>query len=282
MVKKIMAISLALVMVFSFTACEGEELASAQEIVDGATEAVGDMRTCRFDMDMTMNMTGEAEGEAVDANADMNSSGTLDIENNQMRMDMTMNMAMTGEDEIEMGIEMYLVDNMIYMMMDIPAMGPMWMKSEMPTGYWEQMNQIEPQIELLEAAEVKVTGSETVGGIDCYVVEITPDMEQLWQIAMQQTELAEGIPDIDEEFLDEVFRSYSVKQWIAKDTYFLAKAEIELDMELTPEAMGYPEEEGEMTLEVSIILVAYDYNQPVSIELPPEAEEAIDMSSMGL
>lgn len=131
-----------------------------------------------------------------------------------------------------------------------------------------------------ELAEVKVLASETIEGIHCYVLQLMPDMEQLWQTVMQQAQVAgeEILPEVDETFLEEVFHSLSVKQWIAKDTYFLTKAEIDMAMELTPEAMGYPEEEGEMAMDISISLLAYNYNQSISIELPPEAEGATEVT----
>ena len=274
--KKIVAPSLVLVMVLTFTACVG--LPSAQEIVDGVFEPPDDISTYQFDMDMTMDMAGEAEGEVFEAAMAVDFSGTVDVENRQMKADMTMNMAMPGEDEMEMGMEMYLISDMMYMMMDVPEMGPMWMKSEMPEGTWEEMSQVESQIELLEVAQVKVIGSETVRGVDCYVIQLIPDVEQLWQLVMQQAEVTgEGMPDVEEGFLQEMFRSFSVKQWIAKDTYFLTKAEIDMVVELTPEAMGYPGEEGVMTMDIAISLLAHSYNQPVSIVLPPEAEEAIEV-----
>jgi len=268
---KILTVSLALVMVLSLAACAKEP--SAQEIVDGVIESLDDIRTYQFDMDMTMDVAGEAEGEVFEGTMVIDSSGASDFENRQMRMDVTINVAVPGEDEIEMAMEMYLIGDMMYMMMEIPEMGPMWIKSEMPEGYWEEMSQVEPQIELLEAAQVEVIGSERVGGIDCYVLEVTPDLEQLWQIVMQQAEMAGGMPDVAEEFLQEIFRSFSVKQWVAKDTYFMTKAEMDMAVELTSEAMGFPEE-GILTMDIAMVLLAYDYNQPVSIELPPEAEEA--------
>jgi len=208
----------------------------------------------------------------------MDFSGALDPGNEQMMMDITVNMAVPEEDEIEMEMEMYLIGDMMYMMMDVPEMGPMWMKSEMPEGTWEEMSQVESQIELLEVAQVKVIGSEKVRGVDCYVLELTPDAEQLWQLVRQQTGVTgEGMPDVAEEFLQEMFRGFSVKQWIAKDTYFLTKAEMDMAVELTPEAMGSPGEEGVFTMDIAMILLAYNYNQPVSIVLPPEAEEAVEM-----
>ena len=273
--KKILTISLALAMVLSLAACAKEPL--AQEIVDGVIESLQDIKTYQFDMDMTMDMAAEAEGEAVEMTMVMDSSGALDIENGQMRMDMTMSMAMPGL-EMEMGMEMYLIGDMMYMFMEILGMEPMWVKSEMPEGTWEEMSQTEAQIELLEAAEVEVIGTERIRGIDCYVLEVTPDMEQLWQMVMQQAELTgEPMPDVAEEFIQEMFRSFSVKQWVAKDTYFLTKAELDMAVELTPEAMGLPEEEGVMTMDMTVNLLCYDYNQPVSIELPPEAEAAIEV-----
>ncbi len=225
-----------------------------------------------------MDIAGEAEGEAVEMTMVMDGSGTLDLDNKQMRMDMTMSMAMPGI-EMEMGMEMYVIGDMMYMLGEIPGMEPTWTKSEMPEEYWEEMSQVEPQIELLEVAQVEVIGSERVGGIDCYVLEVTPDLEQLWQLFMQQVEMAGGeAPAFTEELLEEMFRNFSVKQWVAKDTYFLTKAEIDMAMELTPEAMGFPEEEGVITMDIAMNLLAYNYNQPVSIVLPPEAEEAVEMT----
>jgi hypothetical protein len=277
--KRILTVSLVLAIILSLVACvkEEEELASAQEIIDGVIESLDDIRTCQFDIDMTMHMAGEAEGEMFEGTMVTDSSGAFDLENRQMRMDMTMSLAMIGEDEMEMGTEMYLIGDMMYMLMEIPEMEPMWMKSEVPEGYWEEMNQIESQIELLEAAQVEVIGSEMVGGIDCYVLQLTPDLERLWQIVAQQAQVTGEAAALTEESLQEMFQSFSVKQWIAKDTYFLTKTEADMAVELTPEAMGFPGEEGLLTMDITMNLLAYNYNQPVSIVLPPEAEQAIEV-----
>ena len=283
--KKIVPMALVLVVVFSFVACAGEP--SAQEIVSGVIGSLDDISTYQFDMDMTMEAAGEAEGEAFEMTMTMGISGALDVENRQVGLDMTMNTALPGEDEMDIVMEMYLIGNMAYMMMDEPETGPMWMKQEISETDWEELSEqlseqiamTEPQIELLQTAQVKVIGSEKVRGVDCYVLQLTPDMEQLWQLVMQQTAVAgeEMLPDVAEEFLQEMFRSFSVKQWVAKDTYFLTKTKIDMAMELTAEAMGFPEE-GEITMDIGMIYLEYNHNQPVSIVLPPEAEEAAEMT----
>lgn len=285
--KKIVAMSLVLVVVLSFTACgEGAEeeagLPSAQEIIDGVIEAQDDMRSYEFEMDMAMDASGEAEGETFEMTMVIVSSGALDLDNRQMRMNSAMNVALPGEDEMEMAIEAYLIDNMGYSLIDVPGTDPVWEKEEVSEADWEEVIEVlslaRPQVELLESAEVEVIGSEKVQGVDCYVLRVTPDMAQLWETVMQQATLGFGgelgWPELTEELLDEAFYSFSVKQWIAKDTYFLTKVEIDMAIELTAEAMGV--EEGEVSIDSAMTMLVYNYNQPVSIELPPEAEEAIE------
>ena len=285
--KEIVAISLVLVMLLSFAACAKEP--SVQEIIDGVIEAQDDIRSYEFEMDMSWDMAGEVEGEAGEGTIAMELSGALDLENRQMRATIAMDMAMTGEDEMEIEMEMYIIDNMGYMMMEVPEMGPMWMKQEISEADWQQtltevIAMSEPQIELLQTAQVEVIGSERVKGVDCYLLQLTPDMEQLWQTAMQQAALAlsgggTGLAEIPEGLLEEAFSDFSVKQWVAKDTYFLMKAEIDMAMELTAEAMEV--EEGEMTMNITISLLAYNYNESISIVVPPEALEAQDFLGAG-
>lgn len=280
--KTIITLALALVMVLSLAGCGGGAGAPpAEEIVNNTIQALDGVSTYEFDMDMSLDMGGEVSGEEGEITMDVTGGGACDNESQKMKMNMAVNMAMTGMDEIEAVMEMYLIENMMYMMMDIPDMGPTWMKEEMPEGSWEQESLAGSQAELLEAAEVEVIGSENVNGIDCYVLELTPDLEQLWEIMMEESALGfgedMGLSGIDEELLDEMLQNFSVKQWIAKDTYFMTKAEISMVMELTPEAMGYPGEEGSVNMDMAMTMLMYNYNQPVSIELPPEAEDATEM-----
>ncbi len=273
----ISVISLVSVMALSVSACVVGS-PTAQEIVSGVIESLNDIKTYQFDMDMTLDMAAQAEGEVFEITMVMDGSGSFDIQNRRMGMDMTMSMAVPGEAEMEMGLEMYLIEDMIYMMMDVPLMGSMWTKSNVPVGYWEEMNQVELQIELLGAAQVEVIGSEMVGGVDCYVLQLTPDMEQLWQYVMQQADVTgEEMLEVVQEFLEGIFRSFSVKQWVAKDTYLLIKAEIDMTVELTTEAMGFPGEEGVLIMDIAMDFLAYNYNQPLSIQLPAEAESAMEV-----
>jgi len=163
-------------------------------------------------------------------------------------------------------------------MMAVPDLEPMWMKQEVPADFWETQATIDQQLELLQASRVKYLQDEKVEGVDCYVLEITPDLAQLWQTAMQQPWMEEVPMEIPD--LEDMIKKVSVKQWIAKDTLFLTKVNIQITILVTSEAMGMPEEEGEMRMSIVMDMSVYDYNKPVSIELPAEARTAIEVPSL--
>ncbi len=270
---RILTISLVLIMVLSFTACATEP--SAQEIIDGAIESFDDIRTYQFDLDMTMHAIGEAEGETIEHTVMMDNSGTLDLKNLQMKVDLS-----AGSGDEMMRLEQYLVDGTMYAKPQAPGEESTWMKQEASVEVWESLSVVsglENYKELLETAQVEVIGSENVKGVDCYILQLTPEMAELYQTAMDPVGgigQAGMLPPVPEEFLQEMFHSFSVKQWIAKDIYFIMKAEIDMVVDTTPELMDYLGQEGEISVDIKIIFLAYDYNQPVTIIVPQEAIEA--------
>ena len=281
--KKILTMSLVVAIVLSFSACGEEteeevELPPAQEIVDGAVESFDNISTYQFEMDMTMYTTGEAVGEAIEHTVTMVNSGTLDLENQQMKTDLSMD----AGDEM-MRVESYIIDGMVYAKPEAPGEEPGWIKSEAPEEYWEMMTAvsgIKNYIELLKTAQVKVIGSEQVNGVDCYILQLTPEMAELYQTAMNPVGgvgQAGMLAPVPEELLEDMFRSFSVKEWVAKDTYLLMKAEIDMAIETTPEFKDYLGEEVDVSIDVTISFLAYNYNQPITIVVPEEALEASEM-----
>jgi len=281
--KKILTMSLVVAIVLSFSACGEEteeevELPPAQEIVDGAVESFDNISTYQFEMDMTMYTTGEAVGEAIEHTVTMVNSGTLDLENQQMKTDLSMD----AGDEM-MRVESYIIDGMVYAKPEAPGEEPGWIKSEAPEEYWEMMTAvsgIKNYIELLKTAQVEVIGSEQVNGVDCYILQLTPEMAELYQTAMNPVGgvgQAGMLAPVPEELLEDMFRSFSVKEWVAKDTYLLMKAEIDMAIETTPEFKDYLGEEVDVSIDVTISFLAYNYNQPITIVVPEEALEASEM-----
>jgi predicted AlkP superfamily phosphohydrolase/phosphomutase len=80
--------------------------------------------------------------------------------------------------------------------------------------------------------------------------------------------------------LSKIFKSYSVKEWISKDGYLPIKADINVSLEILPQDMGETPESADMdkmTINMSEQVKYYDYGKSVTIQLPPEAQNAEEM-----
>jgi hypothetical protein len=186
----------------------------------------------------------------------------------------------------------------------IPFMPVLWIKMERPVGtktynntyndtynesQWASKDQLELQRALLNCANVTLLEDEVVDAIDCYVLKLELDLEKLLQFLMNQTTMGEkeiAIPgfgnlmdnsqetengNVTEEngnTIDMV--NMTMTEWIAKDTKFVMRAEATLDRTTRSDT-----EKG-ATIALDVKTKYYDYNVPVSIVLPPEADGAID------
>lgn len=285
MLRIICCIFSVLIMVSLITSCNGKseeqaEIPSKEEIINGMFNALSEIKTSQFDMNMTVEMSGEVKGTASEVTMMMNFYGVMDYQSKKMKADITINTVTPNTEENKTMVTMYSIDDTVYILPEVPGTAPSWIKTDSSTAGWDNMNQVKSQIELLQGARFEITGSESINGKDCHLLQLEPDINQLWHTTMQQTGITgQEIPEIEKESLKEMLDYLSVKQWVAKDTYFLNKAKIEMNLEATPEELGSSNAEGIVKISISMDLFMHDYNQPVSIILPPEAEKAIEIPS---
>ena len=72
-----------------------------------------------------------------------------------------------------------------------------------------------------------------------------------------------------------MIKEMEFKQWIAEDSHMIMKSETHVVMEISPADVGASADEFQkITADQSAVMVFYDYNKPVSIELPAEALKA--------
>jgi hypothetical protein len=278
--KKLLLLSLALVLSFSLVAFVGCKEKLPQEEIDqiiaGATAASYD--TVSFDMDLPMTVKAEGGSEPGTMNADMSGSGAIDIPNRAMQMTMGMELSMSGEGSQEMDAEVYVLDGWMYTGMDIPGLGENWMKMELTELAWQQQVQVDQYVELLATAvEVDYKGTETVNGVECYVFEIEPNMATLTDLLQQETSSL-GMMDLSGLDVAELYQELSVKEWLAKDSYLLQRTEVEMTLEIRPSDVGATSNDFEkMSVELKMAMRFYAYNQPFTVVLPPEALDAEEM-----
>ena len=63
-----------------------------------------------------------------------------------------------------------------------------------------------------------------------------------------------------------------------KDIYYMVRGDVIINIEITPEAMGVFDEEGSVSMGITMSVLMFNHDKPVSIVLPPEAEDAIEES----
>ena len=289
MERKAIAGLIAVVAIVAVAMCAGcveEERVSTAEIKEMVLATAESIDTYKFDMDITQktlisNETGEMEMTTLSTG-----NGVVDNLNKKMKLGMTMEMPEKPEmpEPMEMKMDMYFINNTMYTKMDlgIPEMPAQWTKMEMPEGYeesWESQNQVDQQMELLNVSEVELLEDEKVNDVDCYVLKLTPDIEKYWDIMMKQEGMSELMQNLQQNVsfdIGEMIKEMSLKYWIAKDTKFPMKTEMQIKMVMSSEDLNIPETEEEftMTMDQRTDMVFYDYNKPVTIELPKEAESA--------
>lgn len=279
--KKLLLLSLALVLSFTlvtFVGC-GEKLPQEEidQTIAGALAASYD--TVSFDMDVPMTIKVEGGSAPETMTADMSSSGFVDIINRAMQMTIGVEMNVPGAGSQYMDAKIYVLEGWMYTGVDVPDMDEQWQKMELTEEMWQQQDQVEQYVELLTTAvEVDYKGTETVNGVECYVFEVEPDMATLSDLMAQETS-GLGIMGLGGLDLGELYQELTVKEWLAKDSYLLQKTEVELVMEIRPSDVGATGDDFEkMTIDIEMTMRFYDYDQPFTVVLPPEALDAEEIS----
>ena len=257
--QKILFIVLGIISVLILSGCIDEQKdtpssagLTAEEVRDKSIEAIDNVKSYAFDIDMSISAPVKEQGKAT---MDMTGKGRVDIENKRVynKIDMGM-MGMTTSTET------YIIDNTAYI--KSPSSG--WMKKEAGADMWETQDIMKSQKDLMKDIEVTLSGSEKMNGVDCYILVMKPSRDELIQLLTQQMG---STPSISATEAGEKIRSMEVREWIAKDTFLTKRGVTIMQMEA----------EGKI-VDMTLIMDIYDYNKPMNIELPKEAEDAKDVT----
>ncbi|MHC1630811.1 MAG: DUF6612 family protein [Methanotrichaceae archaeon] len=279
--KKLLLVLALIVAVFA--GCIEEE-PSTEDLKTMMVESVENVDTCKFTLDMNqtttiVNLTGSNETKSMTIYSNYGDEGIMNVTGKSMWMAMnttTMDLENT-EDNFTMNMEMYMQGDTIYM-----KLGKNWTKIPgIPEAMWNQQNQLKTQMEMFNHSKVEVVGSEKIDGQDAYKLKIVPDMETFSEILVEQV----GSMPLYGMNLTNLYKNSEMNYvtWLSKDTHLPLKVQTEMTLTITPETMNLPAETADfakMITDINVISFYYDYNQPVVIELPEEARDAANMSSM--
>ncbi len=277
--KKLLLLSLALVLSFTLVASVGCKELSQEEIdqiVAGAIAAHYDTVSFNMEVPLTLTVTGGSNPGGVTML--MAGSGVMDINAVEMQITMTMAADVTEIGEQLMEMEAYVVDGWMYTGTKTPGESYAWVKMEMTPELWQQQLAVEQQIELLETAvDISYDGTATLNGVECYVFKIEPDMEEIDALLTEELSgLGFDFSGVD---LSDFYKEIVVKEWLAKDSYLVMKSEFKAVVEISAEEVGATADDfDKMNMDIEMNMNFYDYNQPVSIILPDEALNAEEVS----
>ncbi len=273
--KKILLL-LALI-VAAFSGCIEEE-PSAEDLKTMMIDAGQDIETVKFTMvtDQTTTITNVTESETIIT--DSRGEGEVNMTAQAMKLLMITTSKMGDAENVTMEMEMYMLGDAFYMNID-----GNWtnMTGLLPKGMMDQQNQLKMQMEMLNNSRVELEGSEKIDGQDTYVIKVVPDMEAISATMEKQM----GSMPIVGMNLTEIYSNVDMEctTWLSKDSYLPVKIQVNMKMKMTPETMGLPVDDVgdfDMLVESDSMVLYHDYNRPVVIELPSEAKNATDMSTL--
>jgi hypothetical protein len=287
---KILALPLLLaaILALSLPGCggTGEEELTQQELEQVMADsmlAVKDATSYAFTLDMDVNAEAVGGSQAGSMGLTMRSDGIADIvaKHTQMDMDMDLEQDIPGGDSGSQSVsaEIYMMTDWMYMKMNIEGVGEQWVKTpvteEVKDSY--NLNMVDQQLGLLGGlGEIKFLKYESVDGSQCYVLEFIPDIASMKKWLNEQS-MTSGTAEWND-LMEDMFNELSCTVWVARDTNLIKKFNMVIDMDMSAEQAGANETDFDtMTLHMEIEMTMSDYNEPVNINLPDEAEDAVEM-----
>jgi hypothetical protein len=255
-----------------------QSLDNVQKILADVNSASENVKTVNFSGKGTLAVVTTRGTNDNILPVKMTLSGQLDVVNRAMQMAGEIRSSVPLAGEIAIPMDIYTVDGWIYAKVVMPGTTGNWTKWKLDDNVWQRQDQLKQQIRLLQtAANVSAGPDEIVNGTGCYVLTVNPNMTALldWVVAQQQNSQL-NLPAVN---LTSAIKSFSVKEWIAKDTSLPVKTEITVSMVVLPEDVGVAAGTfDKVTLDVAMQQMFSDYNKAFTLQLPEGAKNARDLT----
>lgn len=260
MKKELLALSIGvLLLVISFSGCVEEDTVSAEEIKEMLLQALENVTSHKYSSEGITVMTTINEPETNITEMVPALTGEVDILNKKMKLFINMTYTADSVPFKEEHIIIYHVDNITYFGNKTNE-NITWWSSYAPEVFWDAYSLLEQFTTFLENGtedynntELKRLSDETFEGVDCYILQFKGYRND-----------SAGYNLTGFQYIE-----YDVKYWVSKDTSLLKRCHVESIFDLS----GIYSSFGNRSISVSEMdMLFHDYNVPLIIELPPEAE----------
>jgi hypothetical protein len=272
----ISSLSLCLVVSSLLSACATQ--VSAAEISTKTIAASSSVDTLKMDMSISLSVSGYSD-PSLNTSGTESGSAWIDYTDKQMKMAVTGIMSIARLGDQVFSLQRYVLSGWEYTLYDFGDTGAQWMKSPETDAGWSSQDQFAQEIQFLKTAiNTSSSDSETVNGVDCYVLVIGPDLSVLneWLKSQQAADSS----DIDWSQVDlSLYKDLSLKIWVAKDNFRPVHEEISMTFAVPLDSITPPTATGAPSITAKATIKYYDYDVPLTIQLPPEAASAVDIAA---
>jgi hypothetical protein len=248
-------------------AAPAQNTPSPDEVRAKVVEAIGNIATYSFAMTLDTNLSGQSV-KSISQLSEI--KGSMDKVNKKMLLSMTL--TQQTEDSQSKGAqstaEIYVEGDDMWVKSSGLGTSPQgWHEQAASAGLWQEQDIISQQEKLLKTSEIRLSGIEKVRDSDCYLLEISPDIESIWETIKQQIGAGQLPQGVDPQ---KMFQEVSMKTWIARDTFLPLRVQEAMTLTINSRDLGVqaPAGTSSVTMKINLDLTASDYNQPISIERP--------------
>jgi hypothetical protein len=260
----IIRIMLLVVVLTGLTGCIFSTPKTPASVISKTLNALSQVKSYQLDTDFNDKF----------ASIEFKGTKVIDVSNKEMGMNISITMGTFLTND-----ERYFIGGIDYSESVSEENSPKtigWTKRKLDDTIWNQQTQLPMLLELLNSAS-RISSQETaqLNDVDCYVLTITPSAQAATDFVLSQDEpggssiglwmLGGGVSE-----RTDMYNFGAVELWINKANYLPLKVTVNLDFRghLNPENPDIFEQGYHDELDFS------NYNQPVTIQLPPDALNA--------
>lgn len=260
---KIKIVSLFVLFLF-LAACSTMPAEEIEDIKSKIVEANMGVNSFKFKTDNDIGIKGP-DGEM---NMKLSAEGAMDRNAKALMIKGNMDMKqLSGEaseiEDVSMPIETYSDGEWIY----TSTMGQ-WIKMGIDADIFNEQDQAKYLTEFLESGEVHAEDF-VLDGKEVYKVDVKPSNDALVKLASKNS----PVPLQEMGDISNLFSNMKITYYINKDDYLAQKSEISYDI-------TFGEELGNLVMKNDMTFEMYNINQPVEIDIPEEAKDAIDFAEL--
>ncbi|MFH0859982.1 MAG: hypothetical protein V1921_02165 [Candidatus Altiarchaeota archaeon] len=228
----------------------------AEKLRNAMVSAVDSARTYKIEQEISVFMSGEVEGSSVQTSQSVVGQGATDLANRRMYMDVTLNTNTQSERDVQ-NISVYFIGDTTYVYSEGGVDKRVLDNSDI---IWSKRTQIRQQADLMKNSKIELLPEDE----GMYVIKVKPDAKKLVKYITDQSITGIDSPSLDDANVDALagmMKRIEIFQWIGKNDNLPRKFTMNILLS-----------GGGLERETNVTLRMYDYNIPVTIELP-ELEE---------